>query len=296
MSFLNKITKGIVTVPHFVVIYGDSKVGKTTFASKAPDPIFLCTEDGTNNLDVARLPKPTDFDSVLAMLDELTTEKHQYKTFILDSLDHLEPLIWQKVCKELKINSIEEAGFGKGYVNAGEKWVLLFSKLKKLKEKMHVVLICHSNIKSFNDPSLASAYDRHELKLRKEATALTKENADAILFATFKSTVGTTKDGKSKGLSDGSRVMFTEYRAHHDGGNRFGLPYEMPIDWNEFEKEIKASSPENVGPLKSQIDGLLTKVKDQVLKEKVIEQTELNKSDAKKLTQILTRLREITKE
>ena len=42
-----------------VVVYGPEGIGKSTFASKFPDPVFIDTEGSTKDMDVARFEKPT---------------------------------------------------------------------------------------------------------------------------------------------------------------------------------------------------------------------------------------------
>ena len=38
-----------------ILLYGPSKIGKSTFASQAPDAIFLATEPGLNALDHSKI-------------------------------------------------------------------------------------------------------------------------------------------------------------------------------------------------------------------------------------------------
>ena len=56
-----KITRGKMKKAKKVVVYGPEGIGKSTFASKFPDPLFIDTEGSTNDMDVARLPRPTSW-------------------------------------------------------------------------------------------------------------------------------------------------------------------------------------------------------------------------------------------
>src|ERR1043165_5226016 len=112
---LSKIKKGRVQLPHFVLVYGVDGVGKTTFAAEAPDCVFIGTEAGYGLLDVARFPTPRNFSEVLATVQLLINEKHEYKTLALDSLDWMEPLVHAHVSQKNGWNSIEDPGYGKGY-------------------------------------------------------------------------------------------------------------------------------------------------------------------------------------
>jgi len=115
---LAAVTRGQVSKPHRVLIYGPEGVGKTTFAASAPDPIIIGTEDGSGALDVPRFPRPESWGDVLEAVDALTAKGHDYRTCVIDSLDWAEPMVWAHVCAASSKSSIEDFGFGKGYVEA----------------------------------------------------------------------------------------------------------------------------------------------------------------------------------
>ena len=50
-----KIETGLETRALKVVIYGAEGIGKSTFASQFPNPLFLDTEGGTSSLNVRRV-------------------------------------------------------------------------------------------------------------------------------------------------------------------------------------------------------------------------------------------------
>ena len=68
-------------------------------------------------------------------------------------------------------------------------------------------------------------------KTTAQTAPLTKEWADIVLFANYKTfSVAADKEGKKHKAQGGQRVMYT---THHLLGckNRFGLPEEMPLDY-----------------------------------------------------------------
>ena len=85
-------TQGLERKP-MIVVHGTSGVGKTTFASKAHKPIFIRTEAGQGLLELDTFDLATSFDHVAEMIEALLTQNHDYGTLVLDSIDHLEPLI-----------------------------------------------------------------------------------------------------------------------------------------------------------------------------------------------------------
>ena len=64
-----EITKGTVQKPYKVVVYGPEGIGKSTFASHFPDPLFIDTEGSTRSLDIKRLPKPTSYEMLKQEID-----------------------------------------------------------------------------------------------------------------------------------------------------------------------------------------------------------------------------------
>lgn len=246
LSILSTATTGKRIVPVFCLIHGTDGIGKTTFAAAAPNPIFVGTETGTNQKDVTRLPSPDNYAEFLQQVHALRLEAHNYKTLVIDSLDWLEPLIWQQVCSEGNVTSIEkyEGGFGKGFTRALDFWRTIIRALQILQKRMHVILIAHSLIKKFEDPEALASYDRYIVALNEKAANLVRQAVDVVLFANYKVKVINVKEGpqgaKGKGRGSAERVMYTETRPAFDAKNRFNMPFELPLDWKVFGEHIKA--------------------------------------------------------
>jgi hypothetical protein len=85
-SVLSTISRGKRPRHIFALIYGTDGVGKSTFCSHAPNPVFVGAEKGTEQLDVARFPQTETIGELLAQLRALQTEKHEFDTVVLDSL------------------------------------------------------------------------------------------------------------------------------------------------------------------------------------------------------------------
>jgi hypothetical protein len=260
---LKNVKKGRLETPLCVVLYGPEGIGKSTFAANAPAPIFLGSEDGTSELDVARFPMPDSWGACMEALDELASAEHDYRTIVIDTADWIEPLIHDHVCQEGSNNSIEDFGYGKGYVLALEEWRKLLGKLDALRMQrgMHVVILAHSQVKAFRNP-VGDDYDRYELKLHGKAAALIKEWPKAVLFANYK-TYTREKDGRVRGIGDGSRVVYTEHRPAWDAKNRYDLPYEMPLNWEDFERAARAGWA-NSEQLLLEIEKLLSEAKPDI--------------------------------
>jgi hypothetical protein len=282
---LGAVTKGRLERPMRVLLFGVEGVGKSTFAASAPSPIFLAAEDGTAQLDVARFPEPKAWRDVFDALDELVTGEHDFKTVVVDTLDWLEPLCWAHVVEKAnsaKVKSIEDFGFGKGYVAALDEWRVLLSKFEQLRLKrgMHVVFLAHSWIKAFKNPE-DEDYDRYELKLHAKAGGLLKEWSDAVLFARYETFTNTDeKTKRSRGVSTGARVIHTQRTAAWDAKNRYDLPETLPLEWQAFADAVKRQAPADPARLKARITELLGKAADEELVQKVTAAVEAAGSNA----------------
>lgn len=113
-----------------VVFYGPEGIGKTTFASKFPDPLFIDTEGSTKKLNVKRLPKPTSWQMLIAEVQSVI-QKRNCKTLIIDTADWAERLCTEAICAKHGKSGVEEFGYGTGYTYIAEEWedFLIFSKM-----------------------------------------------------------------------------------------------------------------------------------------------------------------------
>ena len=240
MSLAN-IRKKAKQKPPRIVLYGGAGIGKTFFAASMNKPIFVLTEDGMGKIEADHFPLATSFEDVLKNLQSLIDNENDYKTLVVDSLDWLEPLIWDKACQDNNFKSIESVGYGKGYVEALKYWRIYLNLLNELREKGYTIMqIAHNQIKRFESPEI-EAYDRHELKLHRKAADLILEHSDCCFFANFK--LGTVQvKGKGGNMTTkavaGDRVVYTVEKPAYLAKNRYALPESLPFDWETVRAEM----------------------------------------------------------
>jgi hypothetical protein len=232
------------------MLYGTHGIGKSTFGSMAPKPIFIQTEDGLGGIECDRFPLSETFDQVIATLAELYSENHRFQTVAIDSLDWLERLIWAEVCRKRGVESIEDIGYAKGYTFALTQWRQVLEGLSALRNDrgMTVILISHARIERFENPETES-YDRYVPALQKLASQVVQEWCDEVFFATYRVYTKVTDEGfnrkKAKGLGAGERIIHTTERPAHMAKNRLNLPDELPLDWNAYAQYLPALSGHN---------------------------------------------------
>ncbi len=236
MTLMERIERGKQQKPPRILIYGSEGIGKSSFGASAPNPIFVPTEDGLDQIDCDAFPLCRTFEEVMRCLASLATEAHDYQTVVIDSLDWLERIIWDAVCKAFGASSIEKVdnGFGKGYIHALAKWREVIEALRYLREShgMTVILIAHAKIEKFQDPE-STPCDRFSPRLNKHAAALICEWVDAILFA-------------NRSRKEGTRKLYCIGSATRLAKNRFELPEALPLDWRALKRAIVGERSESV--------------------------------------------------
>ncbi len=245
-NLLDTITTGRQPQPPRIMIYGSEGVGKSTFAASAPEPVFIQTEDGLSEIDTSKFPLCGCYDDVVQQLKAVRDGEHKFQTLCIDSLDWLERLIWDRVCADYGVKSIEKAdgGYGKGYTHALSYWREVVKLLNEIRSKrqMAVILVAHAKVERFEDPE-HPAYDRYQPRLHKSANSLVCEWADAVLFATRRMRIdSTTGRAAPVGADGGERVIRTNGSPAFNAKNRYSLPTEMPLSWAGFLDGMNAGS------------------------------------------------------
>lgn len=237
-----KITGGKIERAQKVVLYGPEGVGKTTFASKFPSPLFIDVEGGSGHLDVMRTERPASWAALLATVRAVRAER-PCSTLVVDTADWAERLCVDSVCSRNKWESVESPGYGRGYNQAVEEFCKLLDALSEVADAgVNVVLTAHAAVRKFEQPDEAASYDRWTLKLidgnKASAAAKVKEWADAVLFANYKTIVETTDGGKGKARGGKKRVVHTTHAATWDAKNRWGLPDEIPMEFERIAPHV----------------------------------------------------------
>lgn len=240
------VTSGIQTAPVKTVLYGPEGIGKSTFASHFPDPVFIDTEGGTKRLNVKRLPQPTSWAMLLDEVAEVRKGSIPCGTLVIDTADWAERLCIQAVCARAKVNGIEDFGYGKGYTYVKEEFSKLLDALEEVLNAGHnVVVLAHAAITKFEQPDAVGNYDRWSMKTSKQVAPLLREWCDMLLFANYKTVVekaGSSPNAKNK-ASGGRRVMYTAHHPCWDAKNRFGLPEEVPFEYTSIAACIPGTTP-----------------------------------------------------
>ena len=239
------ITKGKQKSAIRLVGYGAEGIGKSTFASKFPEPLFIDVEGGTKQLDVARFPTPATWADLLEEIDAVIEEPDVCQTLVIDTIDRAETLLLTTMLKEANVDSIEKygGGYGKGWTQLGERFLRDFlNRLDRVIAKgVNVVLLAHAQMRKLESPD-EPPYDRWELKVSKKVAPIVKEWADILLFMNYDVMV-VEENGRNKAKGTAKRRMHANHRPTYYAKNRYGLPDDMDLSFEPLREIYEGTVP-----------------------------------------------------
>ncbi len=221
-----------------VLVYGPSKIGKSTWCSQADGALFLATEAGLNNLDVYQVPIAT-WDELLAACKEIAEGKHPYKTIIIDTVDNAYRMCAEHMCQKFKVEHESDLGYGKGYALINNEFYRVLNKLALL--PYGLFLVSHSQEKELE--TRTGKLTRIVPTLPDKARKIVLGMVDVILFCDLEPTTG--PDGKPAQR----RVVRTKPHMSYEAGDRTGrLPEVIDLDFARFVSAFAAGQQPPAAP------------------------------------------------
>lgn len=242
-KMLSHIVRGKRIRPRKTCFYGEHGLGKTTLASKMPDPLFLLTEDGLGDLEVPHLPVFTRFSSLERVLDELIDEPEPpCKTLVIDSADWLEKLIWEHICEKEKLKSIAALAYGEGYGMASRIFGDVLKMLDRLIGKgIAVTFTAHAKEYDFKHPN-GESWKRFAPKLHHRVCDLLEEWVDELIFIENATRVKTQTEAfnqkRTVPIGSGNRVLHSRNTPTWHAKCRCSLPPTIPLDYELYSSYV----------------------------------------------------------
>jgi hypothetical protein len=243
-SWADQVVKGgeqQVLQPRLFV-YGPGGVGKSTFGSRLPRPIFIDIDKGIDEIRVDRVGEsPKSWADAMRLIREIAADPHGYESLVIDTVDPLEALCTDHVVKEAgKSFARMNDDYGAGYIAVAAEWRIFLAELDIARRNgMLVCLLAHATIRQSQDPQLGT-FDQWTSLLGKKVWAGTQQWVDFVGFASFEAALAQRKDDQRL-IVTGDRILTTMRSTGVDGvKNRFSLPERIPLDWPTLKKAIEA--------------------------------------------------------
>lgn len=132
----------------YILIYGKSKSGKTSFAVQAPRTLTCAFELGLNALSGQRylaMPKWVDFKKVITQLRK-PQAKEMYDTIVIDTATWAYDLCEKYICQREDVSSIREIPWGQGWNMVKKEFSESLREITML--GFGIILICHEKEKA----------------------------------------------------------------------------------------------------------------------------------------------------
>lgn len=255
-----KPEKGVKKQPDFVVVYGNPGLGKSTFASGAPKPIFIDPRNRTKHLDVERL-NPKTWEEYLEMVKWAISQK--YETIVLDEMNFADELakeyIWRKHYQKYpSFALVKEKGGQYNVLNEEYKgnFLPLLDAIRV--SGKNLIVVGHPEVKEMDDPLTMEPYIRYQLGLSNGLNSLLKRSCDCMFF--INKDVSVTTGENKRVVAGDERWIFTAYHQAYDAKNSFDLPAKIELkqgvnNWDVFQSYKMAE--ESIPSLVKQIEGYI---------------------------------------
>jgi AAA domain len=278
---IGDIQTGAIDLPKRYGFFGPEHSGKTTLGAFAPRGVGIMArgEDGLLTLiSAGRVPEVPHFspaqkwERLLDYGNVLLTQDHNYRLVFFDTLNTVESLLHEYVCRTQFDNDFTKSGFlsyNAGYEVSLEPLRQFLNLLDRLRveRKMAIVFLGHTRVRTFKNPE-GPDFDRYVPDLNEKTWGVVHRWLDMVGFLSFETVVGEVqKTGvgkKGKGRGGTRRVMYTERTAAYDAKNRLGLPESIDMgtrpedSWANFAEALRQARAESRASKESSVEDVDT--------------------------------------
>lgn len=219
-----------------MVIYGQPKIGKSTFCSRFENALFMATEPGLNYLKTKNV-RVNDWAEACELVDVLAKGSHPYKTLIVDTVDQLWAFCTEYIRKSRKVESIVDIPYGKGKDLATSAFSDLIAKIVRL--NMGMIFVSHAQM-----TDVETVYGKQSVfmpTIPDKARQIIMPLVDVIGFAT--SEIDYTTDG----VRFEKRLLRVAPSSRWEAGDRTTrLTDPMPLNFHIFKRQYLGEQPETI--------------------------------------------------
>lgn len=218
-------------------IYGEPTIGKTIFANKFPDVLFLNTDGNIKYVDSPAVPiiatKDKDpWEVFIETINELVTTENTFKTIVVDLLEDVFQYCRAFYAKKLKIEHEADLGYGKGYDIIRNAFLIVIRTL--VNSHYNVVLISHEKAVTLKD-RIGRELTRFQPAISESVAGKISGMVDITGRVMIKSEEN--EDGR---ITD-TRILYLDATKDQVGGNRvptINTEY-IPLEYTELLKVYK---------------------------------------------------------
>lgn len=200
------------------LMYAVPKVGKSTFASKFPNAIFVATEPGHSFLEVFKVDVK-NWAEFRDFAKSITTQSHSYKTIVIDTVDNLYKMCEQSILDQHKVAHASDLPYGKGFNLIKDEFAKVIGYLGN--SGFGFIFISHAKEKELKTKT--TSWTIMSTSLNNQAESFICGLCDFIFYCYIN--------------EKGERLMKTKAEKYVNAGSRgFDLPSPMPMSYDSLLK------------------------------------------------------------
>lgn len=234
----NEKIKRITTNQMKLWIYGEPTIGKTIFANKFPNVLFLNTDGNIKYVDspsiaIAPIDGKDAWEVFLDNVTDILKGNHEFETIVVDLLEDVYQYCRAYYAKKLKIEHEGDLGFGKGYDIIRNAFLMTIKALTN--SKYNIILVSHEKA--------VSVKDRIGREMTRFQPAITESLAGKISGMVDITGRVTIKSEEKNGEIEDIRILYLDATKDQTGGNRIpGIKDTfIPLEYTNLLNVYKAS-------------------------------------------------------
>jgi len=209
------------------LIYGEPKIGKTTFASRFPAALFIATEPGHDALSVYKVDVST-WTEFLETAALIAKGDHGFETIVIDTVDNLFDMCSDYIRKKHGFEHESDLDYGKGWSLVREEFERKIVKLSLL--PYGLVFISHAEAREIK--TRTATLTKYTPTLPTSARKVLIPLVSNILFLQSIH----TEEGEQ-------RVIRCQPSENWEAGCRVsGMPDRLPLDYEVFAETYERAA------------------------------------------------------
>lgn len=219
----------------YICLFGNAKVGKTTFACNAPKNLLLAFEKGYNAISGAKavdINKWSDLKTVLRQLEKKEAQE-MYDTITIDTVGLMWQLCEDYICVANNVTALGDISWGKGFSMCKREFENCLRKITKLGYGLIIIAHSEKRIEKVDDDNSIEIYSPN---IPKRAADIVNQLVDIIGY------IGVEFDEKG----ESHRYLYTRATPTIMAGSRFPhLPAKIPFGYRELSEALSKAIEES---------------------------------------------------
>lgn len=219
----------------YICLFGNAKVGKTTFACNAPKNLLLAFEKGYNAISGAKavdINKWSDLKAVLRQLEKKEAQE-MYDTITIDTVGLMWQLCEDYICVANNVTALGDIAWGKGFSMCKREFENCLRKITKLGYGLIIIAHSEKRIEKVDDDNSIEIYSPN---IPKRAADIVNQLVDIIGY------IGVEFDKKG----ESHRYLYTRATPTIMAGSRFPhLPAKIPFGYKELSEALSKAIEES---------------------------------------------------